>query len=81
MDVEGQCVEVLDTNGANIVSLLHHQTRDSLVVMSSGYNIGYYQADPNNGKLVEITRVHFSFFLLYIVNIKSITFFNNVIGF
>lgn len=58
VDVEGQCIDVLDSGGLTILCMLHHQTRDCLVVMTAGVNIGYFQANPENGKLVEITKVN-----------------------
>lgn len=60
IDILGQCVEVLNTGGSALHSLLHHQTRDSLVIMTEGLNIGHFQADPITGRLTELTRVKLS---------------------
>lgn len=59
VDVQGQCVEVLSMNDTTLHSLLHHQSRDSLVVLTAGLNIAHYQADPINGQLTELTKVIF----------------------
>ncbi|XP_034180473.1 intraflagellar transport protein 140 homolog isoform X3 [Osmia lignaria lignaria] len=60
VDNQGQCTEVLNTNGAALQFLLHHQTRDSIIIMTDGLNIGHFQADPITGRLVELTKVKFS---------------------
>ncbi|KAF3422708.1 hypothetical protein E2986_01971 [Frieseomelitta varia] len=60
VDNQGQCTEVLNTNGATLQFLLHHQTRDSLVVMTEGLNIGHFQTDPITGRLTELTKVKLS---------------------
>ncbi|XP_015590632.1 intraflagellar transport protein 140 homolog [Cephus cinctus] len=60
VDAQGQCTEVLNTDGASIHCLLHHQTRDSLVIMTEGLNIGHFQADPITGRLTELTKVKLS---------------------
>ncbi|XP_043280056.1 intraflagellar transport protein 140 homolog isoform X2 [Venturia canescens] len=60
IDAQGQCKEVLNTDGMSLHSLLHHTSRDSLVVLTEGLNIGYYQADPATGRLTELTRVKLS---------------------
>lgn len=57
VDVQGQCTEVLSMEDTNLYSLLHHQTRDSLVVLTAGLNISHYQADPLTGQLTELTKV------------------------
>ena len=57
VDAQGQCKQVLDTDGATLHCLLHHQTRDSIIVMTEGLNIGHYQADPISGELIELTKV------------------------
>ncbi|XP_066587942.1 intraflagellar transport protein 140 homolog [Prorops nasuta] len=60
VDIQGQCLEVLSTDGAALHYLLHHQTRDSIVIMSEGLNIGHFQADPITGRLTELTKVKLS---------------------
>ncbi|CAK9817048.1 Intraflagellar transport protein 140 homolog [Anthophora quadrimaculata] len=60
VDNQGQCTEILNTNGAALQFLLHHQTRDSLIVMTEGLNIGHFQADPITGRLTELTKVKLS---------------------
>ncbi|XP_012255289.2 intraflagellar transport protein 140 homolog [Athalia rosae] len=60
VDSQGQCIEVLNTDGASLHCLLHHQTRDSVVVMTEGLNIGHFQADPITGRLTELTKVKLS---------------------
>ena len=67
VDIQGQCTEVLNADGTDLHSMLHHQTRDSLVVMTEGLNIAHYQADPISGRLTELTKVikKFNFFPQY----------------
>ncbi|EZA61734.1 hypothetical protein DMN91_004415 [Ooceraea biroi] len=60
VDAQGQCKEVLNTDGMALSFLLHHQTRDSIVIMTEGLNIGHFQADPINGELTELTKVKLS---------------------
>ncbi|KAG7210438.1 hypothetical protein KM043_011970 [Ampulex compressa] len=60
VDVQGQCMEVLNTNGAALHFLLHHQTRDSIIIMTEGLNIGHFQSDPITGRLTELTKVKLS---------------------
>lgn len=62
VDNQGQCTEILNTNGAAIQLILHHQTRDSLIVMTEGLNIGHFQTDPITGRLTELTKVTKFFF-------------------
>ncbi|XP_076161592.1 intraflagellar transport protein rempA isoform X2 [Ptiloglossa arizonensis] len=57
VDNQGQCTEVLSTSGAALQFLLHHQTRDSVIIMTEGLNIGHFQADPITGRLTELTKV------------------------
>lgn len=57
VDSLGQCKEVLNTEGAALYYLMHHQTRDSIIVMTEGLNIGHFQADPISGELNELTKV------------------------
>lgn len=61
VDNQGQCTEVLSTSGAALQFLLHHQTRDSVIIMTEGLNIGHFQADPITGRLTELTKVMTSF--------------------
>ncbi|XP_035743577.1 intraflagellar transport protein 140 homolog [Vespa mandarinia] len=60
IDAQGQCMEVLNTDGVTLHFLLHHQIRDSIIIMTEGLNIGYYQTDPITGQLTEITKVKLS---------------------
>ncbi|XP_046604167.1 intraflagellar transport protein 140 homolog [Neodiprion virginianus] len=60
VDSQGQCIEVLNTDGATLHCLLHHQSRDSVVMMTEGLNIGHFQADPITGRLTELTKVKLS---------------------
>ncbi|XP_012271619.1 intraflagellar transport protein 140 homolog [Orussus abietinus] len=60
VDSQGQCIEVLNTEGASVRSLLYHCHRDSLVVMTEGPNIGHFQIDPTTGRLTELTKVKLS---------------------
>ncbi|XP_017888145.1 intraflagellar transport protein 140 homolog [Ceratina calcarata] len=60
VDNQGQCAEILSTNGATLQFLLHHQTRDSLIVMTDGLNIQHFQTDPITGRLTELTKVKLS---------------------
>ncbi|XP_050592532.1 intraflagellar transport protein 140 homolog isoform X2 [Bombus affinis] len=60
VDNQGQCTEILNTNGAALQFLLHHQTRDSLIVMTEGLNIAHFQTDPITGRLTELTKVRLS---------------------
>ncbi|XP_076624343.1 intraflagellar transport protein rempA [Colletes latitarsis] len=60
VDNQGQCTEVLSMNGAALQFLLHHQTRDSIIIMTEGLNIGHFQADPITGQLTELTKVRLS---------------------
>lgn len=57
VDVQGQCKEVFSTDGAGLHCLLHHQTRDSIIIMTEGLNIGHFQTDPIGGELIELTKV------------------------
>lgn len=57
VDVQGQCKEVFNTDGAGLHCLLHHQTRDSIIVMTEGLNIGHFQADAISGELIELMKV------------------------
>lgn len=57
VDSQGQCKEVLSTEGAALYCLMHHQTRDSVIIMTEGLNIGHFQADPISGELSELTKV------------------------
>ena len=57
VDAQGQCKEVLNTDGMALYCLLHHTTRDSVVVLTEGLNIGHFQADATTGRLTELTRV------------------------
>lgn len=57
VDAQGQCKEVFTADGTALNYLLHHQTRDSIVIMTEGLNIGHFQADPINGELTELTKV------------------------
>lgn len=57
IDCNGQCVQVLNMDGSTLHCLLHHQMRDSIVVMSEGLHIGHFQADPVTGRLTELTKV------------------------
>lgn len=65
VDNQGQCTEILNTNGAALQFLLHHPTRDSLVVMTEGLNIAHFQTDPITGRLTELTKVTILFFTYY----------------
>lgn len=58
VDVQGQCKEVLSTDGAVLHCLLYHQNRDSIIVMTEGLNIGHFQADSITGELTELTKVY-----------------------
>ncbi|XP_011503227.1 PREDICTED: intraflagellar transport protein 140 homolog [Ceratosolen solmsi marchali] len=60
VDNEGQCSQVLNFEGATIYCLLHHQTRESIVIMSEGLHIGHFQTDPVTGQLTELTKVKLS---------------------
>ncbi|XP_012060565.1 PREDICTED: intraflagellar transport protein 140 homolog [Atta cephalotes] len=60
VDVQGQCKEVLSTDGAVLHYLLYHQNRDSIIVMTEGLNIGHFQADSITGELTELTKVKLS---------------------
>lgn len=72
VDNQGQCTEILNTNGAAIQLILHHQTRDSLIVMTEGLNIGHFQTDPITGRLTELTKVTKFFFLTLHYNMIKI---------
>ncbi|XP_031832698.1 intraflagellar transport protein rempA isoform X2 [Nomia melanderi] len=60
IDNQGQCTEVLNTNDAALQFMLHHQTRDSVIIMTEGLNIGHFQTDPITGRLTELTNVKLS---------------------
>lgn len=60
VDNQGQCTEVLSMSGAALQFLLHHQTRDSIIIMTEGLNIGHFQTDPLTGRLSELTKVKLS---------------------
>lgn len=60
VDSQGQCKEVLSTDDATLYCLLYHQTRDSIIIMTEGLNIGHFQADSINGELTELTKVKLS---------------------
>ncbi|KYN32641.1 hypothetical protein ALC56_13123 [Trachymyrmex septentrionalis] len=60
VDIQGQCKEVLSTDGAVLHCLLYHQNRDSIIVMTEGLNIGHFQADSITGELTELTKVKLS---------------------
>jgi len=64
VDTQGQCKEVLSTDGLALNYLLHHQTRDSIVIMTEGLNIGHFQADPINGELTELMKVSITYRVL-----------------
>lgn len=66
IDNQGQCTEVLSTSGAALQFLLHHQTRDSVIIMTEGLNIGHFQADPITGRLTELTNVGAEFYFYFI---------------
>jgi intraflagellar transport protein 140 len=57
IDNQGQCTQVLSFEGAILHCLLHHQTRESIVIMSEGLHIGHFQSDPVTGRLTELTKV------------------------
>lgn len=57
VDSQGQCKEVLSTDGATLYCLLYHQTRDSIIIMTEGLNIGHFQSDTISGELTELTKV------------------------
>ncbi|GAB1869232.1 Intraflagellar transport protein 140 homolog [Camponotus japonicus] len=60
VDSQGQCKEVLSTDGAALYCLLYHQTRDSIIIMTEGLNIGHFQSDSISGELTELTKVKLS---------------------
>ncbi|XP_076680544.1 intraflagellar transport protein rempA [Andrena cerasifolii] len=60
VDNQGQCTEVLSTSGVALQFLLHHQTRDSIIIMTEGLNIGHFQTDPITGRLTELMKVKLS---------------------
>lgn len=53
--------------GSSLHCLLHHQTRESIVIMSEGLHIGHFQADGVTGRLTEITKVLRDFSIFRIV--------------
>lgn len=53
----GSVKEVLIAAG-KIQSLLHHEKEDYLLVVSEGFNMGYYAVEPD-GSLQEITKVFY----------------------
>jgi len=66
IDTQGQCKEVLSTDAA-LHCLLYHQSRDSIIVMTEGLNIGHFQADSITGELTELTKVYvIAFYHCYI---------------
>lgn len=77
VDAQGQCKEVLSTNGTSLHCLLYHQTRDSIIVMTEGLNIGHFQADSISGELTELTKVyvirfyHCHLYTLFLFKIKE----------
>lgn len=58
IDAQGQCKEVLNTDGATLQCLLYHQIRDSIIIMTEGLNIGHFQVNPISGELTELTKVY-----------------------
>lgn len=68
VDSQGQCTEVLTANGALHV-ILHHHSRDSIVIMTEGLSIAHYHAD-GTGRLTELTKVNqkllFLFFCIFL---------------
>ncbi|XP_015439170.1 PREDICTED: intraflagellar transport protein 140 homolog [Dufourea novaeangliae] len=60
VDNQGQCTEVFSTSGVALQFLLHHQTRDSIIIMTDGLNVGHFQTDPITGRLSELTKVKLS---------------------
>ncbi|XP_023246567.1 intraflagellar transport protein 140 homolog [Copidosoma floridanum] len=60
VDSTGQCVQMLTMDASALHCLLHHQTRDSIVVMSEGLHIGHFKSDPVTGRLTELTKVKLS---------------------
>ncbi|XP_011298550.1 intraflagellar transport protein 140 homolog [Fopius arisanus] len=60
VDSQGQCMEVLNTGGLTLHCLLHHPTRDSVVIMTEGLTIGHFQSESTTGRLTELSRVKLS---------------------
>ncbi|XP_044589157.1 intraflagellar transport protein 140 homolog isoform X2 [Cotesia glomerata] len=60
IDTKGHCKEVLNTGGITLCGLLHHQSRDSIVVMTEGFNVSQFQIDSFTGELTEMIKVKLS---------------------
>ncbi|XP_014295650.1 intraflagellar transport protein 140 homolog [Microplitis demolitor] len=60
IDAKGHCKQVLNTDGLTLYGLLHHQSKDSIVVMTEGLNICQFQIDPFTGELTELIKVKLS---------------------
>lgn len=55
----GDCVEVFNTEGIPLNYIVHHPTREAIVVMMESLTIGYFSIDTKGG-LTEISKVKLS---------------------
>lgn len=59
VEERGNCFEVLNTEGVPLTYVMHHPSKEALVVMMEGLTIGYF-AVGMNGNLSEVLKVKLS---------------------
>lgn len=62
---QGNCFEVLNTEGVPLTYVMHHPNKDAIVVMMEGWTIGYFSVVGGNGSLSEVLKVKLSGRLQY----------------
>lgn len=55
----GTCIEVLNTEGVPLSYIVHHPSKDALIVMMEGLTVGHFSID-NQGHLNELAKVKLS---------------------
>lgn len=55
----GECTEVLNTDGTGLTAIMHHPSKDAIVIMMDGLTIGYFSIDCK-GRLAELSKVKLS---------------------
>ncbi|EFA08985.1 Intraflagellar transport protein 140 homolog-like Protein [Tribolium castaneum] len=55
----GSCMEVLNTEGVPLSYIVHHPSKDALIVMMEGLTIGHFSVD-SQGQLNELAKVKLS---------------------
>lgn len=59
VEEQGKCIEVLNTEGVTLNFVMHHPSKEALVVMMEGLMIGYFTMGLN-GILSEVLKVKLS---------------------